>query len=191
MGVDRPDVRVVVHLDLPHSIEAYYQEVGRGGRDGGRCHCTLLHSSGDMVRAAQMLLKTHRNEDRLKNALGRLSTVADFASNTTNGCRHASVLAYFGESTARAAYYGDQPPEGADRWTCPGCDICSASAGRAVGQGQEVVEAGEFERRTVLIALSGVGRSMRDLPADSKQGCDTATSQRTPHSHHSLLDPLQ
>ena len=52
MGVDRGDIRAVVHVDLPHSLEAYYQEVGRGGRDGLPCECLLLHAPADRVRAA-------------------------------------------------------------------------------------------------------------------------------------------
>eukprot|EP01051_Picozoa_sp_SAG22_P009353 SAG22_NODE_773_length_7297_cov_102.041539_5_plen_338_part_00 len=90
----------MVHFDLPHSVEAYYQEVGRGGRDGLPCHCTLLHSSGDRVRAAQLLQKTLRNPTRLANALSRLDQMADFAGGNPNGCRHAAILAYFGEISA-------------------------------------------------------------------------------------------
>eukprot|EP01052_Picozoa_sp_SAG31_P017357 SAG31_NODE_1184_length_9496_cov_7.198680_4_plen_202_part_00 len=182
-GVDRADVRAVVHVDLPSSVEAYYQEIGRGGRDGLPCTCNLLYSSSDHSQSARLLQISHRNPDRLKIALDRLNYVADYAAsgmhgpnNTGNGCRHLSILAYFGDARAVALFNGTPQPPDSEPFVCPGCDVCEDTATRERFGGGKAgpVLAGEDERRTVLIALSGVGRSMatssHEHPTDGDPG---------------------
>ena len=105
MGIDKPDVRFVAHAGLPKSIEAYYQETGRAGRDGDPAIAHLFWGADDFARARQRIgeLEPHRQpgERQRLNALGALVETA--------GCRRRILLAHFGE----------EPPE-----TCGNCDNC-------------------------------------------------------------------
>jgi ATP-dependent DNA helicase RecQ len=105
MGIDKPDVRFVAHAGLPKSIEAYYQETGRAGRDGDPAIAHLFWGADDFARARQRIgeVEPHRQpgERQRLNALGALVETA--------GCRRRILLAHFGE----------EPPE-----TCGNCDNC-------------------------------------------------------------------
>ena len=107
MGIDKSNIRFVIHADLPKSIENYYQETGRAGRDGEAAHCTLLFSPGDISKL-RFFIDTMTDETERKRSLDALSKVVSFAS--TSICRRRSLLDYFGEH-----YQHDN---------CSSCDIC-------------------------------------------------------------------
>ena len=109
MGIDKPNVRFVVHHDLPKNLESYYQETGRAGRDGLPSECLLLFKASDVVKQAHFLEEKTDPEERA-HARRQLDQVVHFAEST--GCRRAGLLAYFGE----------QPQAG----PCGGCDNCVA-----------------------------------------------------------------
>ncbi len=107
MGIDKPDVRFVAHLDLPKSIEAYYQETGRAGRDGEPATTLLLYGLEDVVKLRQMMAQSEGNEEFKRNEQQRLNAMLGLCEITS--CRRQSLLRYFGDTLA-------QP--------CGNCDCC-------------------------------------------------------------------
>jgi len=95
MGIDKPNVRFVAHLDLPKSMEGYYQETGRAGRDGLPANAWMAYGLGDVVSMRQMLLSGDAPEERKRVELQKLDALLGFCESTD--CRHQAVLRYFGE----------------------------------------------------------------------------------------------
>lgn len=107
MGIDKPDVRFVVHLDLPKSIEAYYQETGRAGRDGEPSTAVLLYGFEDVVKLRQMMAQSQGSEEHQRYEQQRLNAMLGLCEITS--CRRQVLLRYF----------GDELPE-----PCGNCDTC-------------------------------------------------------------------
>jgi len=107
MGIDKSNIRFVIHADLPKSIESYYQETGRAGRDGEPARCTLLFSQSDIPRV-RFFLDTIVDETERAKSLSSLQKVISFVS--TSVCRRKTLLDYFDET-----YPHDN---------CKSCDIC-------------------------------------------------------------------
>ncbi|MDF7674695.1 DNA helicase RecQ [Acetobacteraceae bacterium ESL0709] len=95
MGIDRPDVRLVVHMDMPHSPEAYYQQIGRAGRDGERAQALLLYGGDDVARARYWLDQAAVPDSERHVMRSRLEKM--IALTETVHCRTKTVLACFGE----------------------------------------------------------------------------------------------
>jgi len=96
MGIDKPDVRFVAHLDLPKSIEAYYQETGRAGRDGLPADAWMAYGLGDVVQQRRMITESEANETFKRVSYRKLDALVGLAE--AADCRRVRLLAYFGEA---------------------------------------------------------------------------------------------
>jgi len=106
MGIDKPDVRFVAHLDLPKSIEAYYQETGRAGRDGEPADAWMTYGLGDLVNLRRMIEQSEGAEEFRRVSFSKLDALLGFCE--TAGCRRVRLLNYFGEQAR----------------PCGNCDTC-------------------------------------------------------------------
>ncbi len=116
MGIDKPDVRFVIHTTLPRSPEAYYQETGRAGRDGRAAECILLYSPADAARLRALACRDDANQSQLRVILKKLDAMRDLCE--SGGCRRRHLLRYFGE-----AYPHDN---------CASCDACTDGVGKDI-----------------------------------------------------------
>ena len=98
MGIDKPDVRFVAHLDLPKSIEGYYQETGRAGRDGGAADAWMSYGLADVVQQRRMIDESPADDIHKRVSSGKLDALLGLCE--TAACRRVRLLAYFGEDSA-------------------------------------------------------------------------------------------
>jgi ATP-dependent DNA helicase RecQ len=106
MGIDKPDVRFVAHLDLPKSVEGYYQETGRAGRDGLPANAWMAYGLGDVVQQRKMIDESEADDAHKRVQTGKLDALLGLCE--TAACRRVRLLSYFGETSA----------------PCGNCDTC-------------------------------------------------------------------
>ncbi len=159
MGIDRPDVRFVVHLDMPDSPEAFYQQIGRAGRDGDRADTLLLYGGEDIARARHWLSQSTAPEQQQRVMRERLEAMISLTE--TNSCRTKSLLACFGEDMNGA---------------CGHCDCCMSPV---------AMFDGTVAAQKVLSAIYRTGQRFGALHIVSVlQGQKTAMVEK--HGHASL-----
>jgi ATP-dependent DNA helicase RecQ len=161
MGINRPDVRFVAHIDLPKSLEAYYQETGRAGRDGLPAVAWMIHGGGDGVQLRQWIEESSASEEQKQVERGKLEALIQFAEAAT--CRRQLLLAHLGETLPAA---------------CGNCDGCLDP--------QPGVDVTEPARK----ALSAVHRTGHRFGAahlvDVLLGADTARIRELGHDRLSV-----
>ncbi|SET17441.1 ATP-dependent DNA helicase RecQ [Nitrosomonas marina] len=108
MGIDKPDVRFVAHLDMPKSIEGYYQETGRAGRDGQKANAWMVYGLNDVIQQRRMIEESEAQAQFKQIATKKLEAMLALCE--TTACRRVYLLDYFGESVTFAA--------------CGNCDVC-------------------------------------------------------------------
>src|SRR5262249_45522529 len=171
MGIDRSDVRCVVHATLPKSVEHYQQETGRAGRDGLEAECVLLYSAADVIRWETLIEKTAANAEHpaqvIETMRGLLEEMRRFA--TSIRCRHRRLVEYFGQG------YGAQ--------NCGACDVCLGEV--------EGLEDSTVTAQKILSCVARMGENFGiEHTVDVLLGADTERVRRWNHttlSTHGLL----
>lgn len=188
MGIDKPNVRFVIHGDLPKNLESYYQETGRAGRDGEPAHCALFYGSQEMVLWRRFAEELAEGVQR-RAALEQLQQMINYAQR--DGCRRKALLAYFNEELGPPPQAGGAVGDdgGPDRQigagggalglpgliNCGGCDICLGEVER--------VEATMPAQMALSAMVRTGGRFGSAHLADILVGADTEKIRANGHQH--------
>ena len=157
MGIDKADVRYVVHTDLPASVEAYYQEFGRAGRDGAPAVAHMFYGLGDIASRRRFIEEADTGTDHKRREHKRLDSLISYCESPV--CRRVGLLAYFGEQT--------EP--------CGNCDICLEPVEMADGT---------LEGQKVLSAIYRTGQRFGAAHIiDVLRGADTEKVRTSGHQH--------
>ncbi len=148
MGVDKPDIRFVFHLNLPSTLEAYYQEIGRAGRDGAPARATLLYGLDDLRSRRRMIDETAAPEEQKRVERRRLDALVAFCESIT--CRRVPLLAYFGEPSA----------------PCGNCDACLSPPETYDGSETARLALGLIEETRELYGQSHIASVLRGKSTD-------------------------
>ena len=171
MGIDKPDVRFVAHLDLPKSIEAYYQETGRAGRDGKPSSAWMAFGLSDIVQQRRMIEESSGSETFKQVSIGKLNALVSLAETAT--CRRTHLLGYFGE-TLKAVRCGNcdnclSPPKLRDgRVIAQKLLSCAYRTGQRFGAMHLIdVLIGRMTERVIQfghnrISVFGIGRELNE-----------------------------
>lgn len=168
MGIDKPDVRFVAHLDLPRSMEGYYQETGRGGRDGLPADAWMIYGLSDVVTMSQMIAQSESGDERKRIERSKLDSLLSYAEATQ--CRREMLLAAFGETFPGPCGNCDNCLEPPKTWnaTVPAQKALSAvyRSGQRFGAGHviDVLRGVDNERMSQLghdrLSTFGIGADM-------------------------------
>jgi len=147
MGIDHPDVRLVVHFNLPANIDSLYQEMGRAGRDGNESTCLLMYATKD--KGLQSFFITNSDAPKpIKNSRwNNLNALVDYAEGSE--CRHAEILTYYQDSQRIK--------------TCGHCDVCLPKSSRRIEKPAMIAKASSTKRK------SSAQKKTADTPLDAHE----------------------